>query len=575
MQIGGVVLTCSLIILALLSAAGMNMIRVGGALHERQQLTNEFVADIMPPPEYVVEPMLEVTQLIRDPASLPERRQSLARMENAYRERTVYWKASALDPDLTDRLAIEAAKPAETFWNLIGEVLIPAIERGDSAAAQIAYVQAFAAFQQHRTAIQGLTLAGLERSSAAGADAIVTTRWTLAALAVLNLAIIALVLAGRRLFMRRVVDPLLDVAQTMQVMAGGDLEFGTTQDHRADEVGDMTRAIEMFRETAIHRREAEASQCLVVREISVGLNALAAGDLSHRIVRPFAQGFEELRASFNRSLETLSRAMIDVSGTATRVFGGAQEIGAASSDLALRTVDQAAHVEEALAAIKQVTLMLADTAEGASDTQFTIMQAHDDASASSQIVLQATQAMAKIEASSARISQIIALIDGIAFQTNLLALNAGVEAARAGEAGKGFAVVASEVRALAKRCAEAAGEIKALICSSEAQVEVGVKLVGQTGAALAQVLDRMASVRTMIQSMVDGAVHQAAALSQIGSTARELDKVTQQNAAMAEESDAAARNLTREAGHLTQLVGQFRTMETDNARTDCLWKAAA
>ncbi len=359
--------------------------------------------------------------------------------------------------------------------------------------------------------------------------------------------------------MRRVIGPLLEVAQTMRIMADGDLHYGQNHTHRADEVGDMTRSVEVFRTTALKQREAQASQVVVVNEISSGLDALAAGDLTRRIHEPFAEEFEGLRLSFNRSLNKLSDAMQEVAQTASKVSTGAHEIGAASSDLAQRNVHQAAHVEETLAAINQVTGIVSETADGANATRSEIEQAHAEATANSEVVQRATNAMAQIEASSAQISSIVTLIDGIAFQTNLLALNAGVEAARAGDAGKGFAVVASEVRALAQRCAEAAAEIKALIAQSSAQVDGGVDLVAQTGSALAKVLDRMATIRSMIDDIADRTVHQAATMAQITQTVRGMDKVTQQNAAMAEQSDAAATMLSGSAVHLSSLVAEFQT----------------
>lgn len=547
----------ALLLLVISSALGMNAIRVGGALHKRQLLTNEFVADIMPPPEYVIEPMLEITRLMRDPTSLEHRRANLKRLEAAYKSRASYWRESTLDNDLKRKLLTEAAAPAEKFWQDVNSQLLPAIEQNDMVAAQSAYDSAARAFERHQNAIERLTSAGINRSAEAGLDAEQKAQWTLALLSGLNVFILLIIGAGRRWLMRRVIEPMLAVAANMRAMAAGELESGRVQNHREDEIGDMTRAVEVFRQVSFDQREVAANQAVVVDEIDRGLRALAGGDLTHRIRTEFAKDLDALRHSYNRSVSMLAKAIQNVSDTAQRVSLRASEIEAASEDLAQRNVSQTAHVEETRAAIGDVLGLVSHTANSAKETRKLIEQADVEASDSSDVVTQATIAMTAIESSSTQISKIVALIEGIAFQTNLLALNAGVEAARAGEAGKGFAVVASEVRALALRCADAASEIRSLIAQSETQVSLGVTLVKRTGSALIHVIGRMARVRQMIETIAVDAGHQASTLAQINATAHQLDQVTQQNAAMAEQSTAAARRLSTHAGELSQLVSCF------------------
>jgi methyl-accepting chemotaxis protein len=191
--------------------------------------------------------------------------------------------------------------------------------------------------------------------------------------------------------------------------------------------------------------------------------------------------------------------------------------------------------------------------------QRAIAEAHREATEGGVVVSRATQAMAAIENSAQEISQIINVIDGIAFQTNLLALNAGVEAARAGDAGKGFAVVANEVRALAQRSAEAAKDIKVLITASGGQVANGVELVGETGKLLDKIVSSVGDVTTLVSSIADSASRQAVSLQEVNASVSEMDRMTQQNAAMVEQSTAAARSLAGEAEDLTRMVSRFST----------------
>ena len=243
---------------------------------------------------------------------------------------------------------------------------------------------------------------------------------------------------------------------------------------------------------------------------------------------------------------------------------GAQEISTASDDLARRTESQAASLEETAAAVQSLTLSVRDTAANAGHVCSAVVDANSEADSGGEIVQETVVAMASIDKSSGEIEQIINVIDGIAFQTNLLALNAGVEAARAGDAGKGFAVVANEVRALAQRSADAAKDIKNLIGQSAKQVESGVALVGKAGTALEHIVSRVRDVTERVQQITAVSQDQASSIEQVNTAVTEMDQMTQQNAAMVEESSAAARSLLTEANQLADLMSRF-TIKTGAA----------
>lgn len=313
-----------------------------------------------------------------------------------------------------------------------------------------------------------------------------------------------------------------------------------------------------------------------VNELGAGLARLAENDLEHRIDEEFGPSFEALRVDFNRSLEKMQHTILKIAGNTTAIQSGTQEIFAASDDLSRRTEQQAASLEETAAALNEITETVKKSAEGASHARAVVAAADTDAKKSAVVVRQAVDAMEAISKSAHQISQIIGVIDEIAFQTNLLALNAGVEAARAGDAGRGFAVVASEVRALAQRSAEAAKEIKELISASTSQVSQGVELVTETGKSLERILTQVTDINAVVTEIAAGAREQATGLEEVNTAINQMDQVTQQNAAMVEETTAASHALSQETAQLADLVSQFRVgrgSQDDGLRRD-LKKAA-
>jgi len=396
---------------------------------------------------------------------------------------------------------------------------------------------------------------------------------------------LALGIAGVCIIVFRVTAPITILTHCMAALANGDLKVSVNGVARRDEIGEMARSVEIFQKAAIRnvaleaeteqarttaerertevqrRAEAEAEEKLMqaTGSLAASLRRLAAGDLQCEITTALAPQFEDLRHDFNTSVQQLREALRSVGQSAALVNTGSSEISQASDNLSKRTEQQAASLEETAAALEEVTANVQSTSKRAGDARDLVRGARSRAENSSQVVSNAVNAMGKIEHSSKQISQIISVIDEIAFQTNLLALNAGVEAARAGDAGKGFAVVAQEVRELAQRSASAAKEIKSLIGNSEIAVSEGVRLVNDTGEGLTVIADLVQQINQHMDAIATAAQEQSMGLQEINTAVNHMDQATQQNAAMVEEMNAAGAGLAQESGRLGELLAGFRT----------------
>ena len=304
------------------------------------------------------------------------------------------------------------------------------------------------------------------------------------------------------------------------------------------------------------------SRMSAISELAGALRSLSEGDLTKTLERSFVPSMEQLRHDFNATIDKLSQTLTTVGHNASAIAAGSRELGDSAEAFSRRTEQQAASVEETAAALEEITTTVADSSQRAEEAGRLVAETKRGAEESGTVVRNAVAAMDQIEKSSREITNIIGVIDDIAFQTNLLALNAGVEAARAGEAGKGFAVVAQEVRELAQRSASAAKEIKALITTSSEHVRNGVGLVGQTGKALEQIVTQVGDINTNVAAIVKASKEQTIGLREINSAINSLDQTTQQNAAMVEESTAASLRLANEADALHTLLAQFRLADS-------------
>ncbi|RFB88857.1 methyl-accepting chemotaxis protein [Rhizobium leguminosarum bv. trifolii] len=410
---------------------------------------------------------------------------------------------------------------------------------------------------------------------------------------------------------RAIAKPIGRITTSMNELAGGNLDADIPFAGRRDEIGEMARAVEVFKQNGAKVRELDAAgadkRAKVIEmqksidtvitaaaagdfaqrapeefgypdlnRIVIGLNqviasvdrgvaetrrvvsALANGDLTENMRGEFQGSFAELQNNVNATMTNLRSVLGEVRAAVDIINGGAGEMRIASGDLSQRTEQQAASLEETSSALEEITVAVKHSTERALEASHMVDEAKKGTGQSSDVVSQAVSAMGRIEQASGEIGKIISVIDEIAFQTNLLALNAGVEAARAGEAGKGFAVVAQEVRELAQRSANAAKDIKVLINRSSDEVHSGVKLVTATGEALGHIQDHVVKIDEHVRSIATAAREQSTGLSEVSTAVNQMDQVTQQNAAMVEKSTAATNRLAEEAANLARLIARFK-----------------
>ena len=404
---------------------------------------------------------------------------------------------------------------------------------------------------------------------------------------IVALLLLGAALASALLFSRTLTKPILALVTNMRALSEGRTDFDIDNADRKDEIGDMVRSVAIFKEATIEKerleREAEEHRTASERDaaeraatkadeaqqmqhavdaLADGLTRLSEGDLSVRLDDPFMDSLDRLRVDFNMSVERLNSTLTQIRGTAGSIDGNANEMRAAADDLSRRTEQQAASLEETSAALEEITSTVQEASERAAEAAEMANTAKGDADRSSAVVADAVAAMEGIEKASSEISSIIGVIDEIAFQTNLLALNAGVEAARAGEAGKGFAVVAQEVRELAQRAASAASEIKQLITKSGQEVSSGVGLVRETGQALEEISRHVTEINDRIGTVATAAKEQLSGVQEVNSAVVQMDQMTQQNAAMVEQTNAVTHQLADDVGKLSSMVSDFQLKDT-------------
>jgi methyl-accepting chemotaxis protein len=577
----GVIIIVGLLTTTLASSFALFKLKIGSTAYENIIASKDLVADILPPPEYILEAYLEVNLALADPDKLSDHTEKLKKLQSDYNERRIYWKNSdALPDDLKAELTETSDEQVEKFWDEVNSRFIPALNAKNKSSAQHSMSVIGEIYNLHRSIIDDVVLKANAFSDSAEAAAAKNTMIFQIIMFGTALVIISISWIILYLLRKKASDPLPVIANYMGELANEKYDSEVPMRERSDEIGQMAQSVQIFRNALLERRrnaiEQEAANernrqerhileqaTQVEREtalsaIAAGLSAISNKDLTYRLSKPMPPAYQKLQTDFNHAIADLEAAMGDVVNGISAIGSGINQISTATEDLSTQTEQQAATLEETSAALSEITRLVNKTASSAISTSTVVKDTKTDAEHSNIIARHVVDAMDKIEKSSGSIGQILGVIDEIAFQTNLLALNAGVEAARAGEAGRGFAVVATEVRVLAQRSAEAAKEIKQLIEDSSNQVHQGVKLVGQTVAALEKMVSQVVTIDKAVGTIAENSKEQASSLVEISTAVGEMDVNTQKNAAMVEETTTATRALKVETGNLVNTINEFR-----------------
>lgn len=527
--------------------------------------------------------LLFATHLITDQAQSPFVGEVITRFQKDIRgTRDLFAEAVRTDPRLEATFAPLMGR-YDSFEQQLNAILT-AQEKGDVARMR-AIMQASDQEGVHLAidigAITGQRIVHVEAASRTLAHAArASIRNCVIGLVVVQILILVATLVMSQ---KTIVDPLLLVRDRMLGVADGKLEGSIPCVDRGDEVGDMAKALGTMQSGLQKARLQEAEQAadreIVAREraenaervareleeesraveaIRRGLAAASDGNLVYRIEAQLPQRLQVMKTDFNDSFERLNQTFAVIQQSVMAIGSGTGEISVASNDMSRRTEQQAASIEESSAAIERVVSMLRDAADSARKAATVTDETRAGAEKSGSMVHNAVNAMSQIESSFSQISQVIGLIDEIAFQTNLLALNAGIEAARAGDAGRGFAVVATEVRTLAQRSTEGARRVKEMVSSSSDYVSDGVRLVREAGGALGIILKQVSEIDKLVAEIAHSATGQFSAMQEINLAVGEMTKSTQQNAAMVEENTAAIASLDKAASILRERVALFK-----------------
>lgn len=571
MSIASFVRNSALAMMAILLAGGLlaawrlDRIRMGGEMPVRQQLNADLIADILPPPEYIIEPYLEATLIARHPETVGQHAERLTDLHKQYDERNRFWQTANVGEDLRGQLLQQAHPAAQQFWEEVEAGLLPAAKKGDRAAIDASYTKLSALYGTHRAAIDKLVAMANDAQVKIKAKGDFEFNLAIGIVAVLALIVAAQAAHFYWTMYRRVLEPLGTLSGLTDRLARGEVAAIPYQD-RNDEMGHIASGLEHYRAAAAAQSEADARKLAEQRQVTEvlgnGLLALREGDLTHTIEQRFPAEYEVLRHNINEAIASLRARIQLVSESSENIRSTSTEIAHGSEDLAQRTEKSAANLAQATEALTKIEERLRATMIAADNTVKRAGEATTALREGRGTTARAVQAMDRASGSAKNIDGVIEGLDKIAFQTRVLAMNAAVEAGRAGEAGRGFMVVADLVAALALRAEDQAKQARDMLSETQVDIIQAADAVHDTDTALDTISGDVEAVHDLIAAIDHDNHAQSAAVSQVATAMKSMDLVTQQNAAMVEETSAAIRNLSGEVNALAQRAGAFRFERT-------------
>ena len=541
----GMLTIAGLMAVILASNYALSQLKVGGPIYDKIKLGNDLVADILPPPEYVIEAYLEVTLALRDPSSLAARRDRLAQLKKDYDERRDYWLKSDLDPALKTKLVEKSHAEVQRFWTDIEQSFLPALAKSDTAAAVKSYADVTAAYTAHRAVIDDIVKQTNDDNAAAEAEATSRVKWFTTLLWSISGFVFLIIGAGIVGVAKGVIRPIIRMTDVMQRLAGGDLESEIPSRSRRDEVGAMAAAVQIFKENALRVQAMEAAEALSAKQAEQDRKAT---------MQRVADGFER---AIGQIIRTVSSASSDIEAAAGSLARTAETTQGLSATVATASEQSSANVQSAAAASEEM-------ASSVDEISRQVQQSRGIAQAAVAQAERTNVRIAELSQSANRIGEVIKMITAVAEQTNLLALNATIEAARAGEAGRGFAVVAAEVKALSAQTAKATEEIAAQVTQMQSATEHSVSAIKEIGGTIAQISEISTAIAAAVEEQgaatqeIARNVQQAArGATQVTGSIADVNRGAAETGSAAEQVHGLALSLLSESNHLNTEVENF------------------
>ncbi|MBX9648468.1 MAG: HAMP domain-containing protein [Xanthobacteraceae bacterium] len=527
------------------SVYGLAQLKVGGPLYDRIKLGNDLIADILPPPEYVIEAYLEATLVLHDPTQLVAHRDRIVQLRKEYDERREFWVKSDLDPVLKAKLVEKSDSEVRRFWAALQEGLLPALAKGDGAAATKSYAEITARYTAHRAIIDDIVKQTNDQNAATEVAA--TERVSTFTLLLWGVSAVVILIIGAGIFgvAFGVIRPIAGMTDVMKGLAGGDLKVSVPALNRNDEVGAMARAVQVFKDNALRVQSMEAEQA--------SLKQKAEGDRK-AAMQQLADGFD---FAIGKIIQTVSTASSELESSAGRLTKTAEVTQTLSATVASASEQSSANAQSAAAAAEEM-------ASSVSEIGRQVQDSHKISRDAVSQVEQTNARIADLAQSASRIGEVVKMISAVAEQTNLLALNATIEAARAGEAGRGFAVVASEVKALAAQTAKATEEISEQVSQMQSATNQSVSAIHEIGGTIGRIAEISQAIAaaveeqgTVTQEISRNVQRAAQGATQVAGSITDVNRGATDTGAASTHVHGLARSLLGQSNHLKGEVEKF------------------